>query len=74
MRFPDNFIQEVVDRTDMEELVGRYVSLKRSGSKLWACCPFHSEKTPSFSLYPQDGSFYCFGCGAGGEDAASRSR
>lgn len=66
MRFPDNFIQEVVDRTDMEELVGRYVSLKRSGSKLWACCPFHSEKTPSFSVDAGKKLFYCFGCQAGG--------
>ncbi len=66
MRFPDNFIQEVADRTDIEELVGRYVSLKRQGSNLWACCPFHSEKTPSFSVNPAKKMFYCFGCQSGG--------
>ncbi len=66
MRFPDHFIQEVVDRTDMEELVGRYVDLKRSGSNLLGRCPFHSEKTPSFSVSPTKKMFFCFGCHAGG--------
>ena len=50
MRFPENFIQEVVDRTDIEELIGRYVTLKRGGSNLLGLCPFHSEKTPSFTV------------------------
>ncbi len=67
MRFSDQFVQEVVDRTDIEELVGRYVSLKRSGSNnLLGCCPFHSEKTPSFSVSPAKKLFFCFGCHAGG--------
>lgn len=66
MRFPENFIQEVVDRTDIEELVGRYVELKRSGSNLLGRCPFHSEKTPSFSVSPTKKMFFCFGCHAGG--------
>ncbi len=66
MRFSENFIQEVIDRTDIEELVGRYVTLKRSGANLWACCPFHSEKTPSFSVAPAKKMFFCFGCQAGG--------
>ena len=66
MRFPESFIQEVVDRTDIEELVSRYVTLKRSGSNLVACCPFHSEKTPSFTVTPAKKMFFCFGCHAGG--------
>ena len=66
MRFSENFIQEVVDRTDIEELVGRYVELKRSGSNLMGRCPFHSEKTPSFSVSTTKKMFFCFGCHAGG--------
>lgn len=66
MRFSDSFVQEVVDRTDIEELIGRYVTLRRSGSNLMGCCPFHSEKTPSFSVSPAKKLFYCFGCQAGG--------
>ena len=66
MRFPDNFIQEVLDRTDIEELVGRYVTLKRTGANLLGRCPFHSEKTPSFTVTPAKRMFYCFGCQAGG--------
>ena len=66
MRFPESFVQEVVDRTDMEELVSRYVNLKRSGANLMGCCPFHSEKTPSFSVSPAKKMFFCFGCQAGG--------
>ncbi len=66
MRFPEPFIQEVIERTDIEELVGRYVELKRSGSNLVGRCPFHSEKTPSFSVSPQKKMFFCFGCHAGG--------
>ena len=66
MRFPENFIQEVLDRTDIEELVGRYVTLKRTGANLVGRCPFHSEKTPSFTVTPAKRMFYCFGCQAGG--------
>ena len=66
MRFSENFIQEVVDRTDIEELIGKYVSLKRTGSNLVGRCPFHSEKTPSFSVSPTKKMFFCFGCHAGG--------
>ncbi len=66
MRFSENFIQEVVDRTDIEELVGRYVELKRGGSNLMGRCPFHSENTPSFSVSPTKKMFFCFGCHAGG--------
>ncbi len=66
MRFSENFIQEVVDRTDIEELVSRYVSLKRAGANLVGRCPFHSEKTPSFTVSPTKKMFFCFGCHAGG--------
>ncbi len=60
-------IEQVLMRNDIETLVGSYVSLKRAGSNLRGLCPFHSEKTPSFTVYPADNSFYCFGCGAGGD-------
>ena len=66
MRLPENFIQEVVERTDIEELIGRYVTLKRAGANLQGLCPFHSEKTPSFTVTPAKRMFYCFGCHAGG--------
>ncbi len=66
MRLPENFIQEVIERTDIEELIGRYVTLKRAGSNLLGLCPFHSEKTPSFTVTPSKQMFYCFGCHAGG--------
>lgn len=60
-------IEQVLMRNDIESLIGSYVPLKRAGSNLKGLCPFHSEKTPSFTVYPQDNSFYCFGCGAGGD-------
>ncbi|MBE6529542.1 MAG: DNA primase [Ruminococcaceae bacterium] len=66
MRLPENFVQEVLDRTNIEELVGRYVNLKRTGSNLVGLCPFHSEKTPSFTVSPDKRMFFCFGCHAGG--------
>ena len=59
-------VDEIVARTDMEGLVGSYVTLKRAGANFSGLCPFHSEKTPSFTVFPSDGSFYCFGCGVGG--------
>ena len=60
-------IEQVLMRNDIETLIGSYVSLKRAGSNLKGLCPFHSEKSPSFTVYPADNSFYCFGCGAGGD-------
>ena len=60
-------IEQVLMRNDIETLIGSYISLKRAGSNLKGLCPFHSEKTPSFTVYPSDNSFYCFGCGAGGD-------
>ena len=59
-------IDEILLRNDIESLIGGYVSLKRAGSNLKGLCPFHSEKTPSFTVYPSENSFYCFGCGVGG--------
>ena len=60
-------IEEIVARNDIESVIGSYVSLKRAGSNMKGLCPFHSEKTPSFTVYPADNSFYCFGCGVGGD-------
>ena len=60
-------IEEVLLRTDIQTLIGGYVTLKRASANLKGLCPFHSEKTPSFTVYPADNSFYCFGCGAGGD-------
>jgi len=64
---PDSFIQELLSRSDMESVASSYVSLKRRGRNLVGLCPFHGEKTPSFTVYPETASFYCFGCGAGGD-------
>lgn len=63
---PDNIIDEVLTRADIESVVSRYVALKRQGSNLWGLCPFHSEKTASFSINPAKNIFHCFGCGKGG--------
>ena len=59
-------IDEVLFRNDISSLIGSYVQLRRAGSNMKGLCPFHNEKTPSFTVYPQDNSFYCFGCGVGG--------
>lgn len=67
MALPDSFIQELLSKNDIESVVSSYVSLKRRGRNLVGLCPFHGEKTPSFNLYPETSSFYCFGCGAGGD-------
>lgn len=64
---PREIIEEVRNRTDIEQLIGSYVDLKRAGSNVKGLCPFHNEKTPSFTVYPGSQSFYCFGCGAGGD-------
>jgi len=66
MAIPREIIEEIIYRTDIEQLVGSYVNLKRTGSNLSGLCPFHSEKTPSFTVTPAKKMFYCFGCGAGG--------
>ena len=60
-------LQEVQRSVHIEEVVGDFVSLKKKGQNLWACCPFHQEKTPSFSVSPTKGFYKCFGCGAAGD-------
>ena len=64
---PDQFIQELRYRNDLESVMSSYIELKRRGRNLVGLCPFHSEKTPSLTVYPENQSFYCFGCGAGGD-------
>ena len=66
MAFPPSFIDELVARNPIEEVVGQYVSLKRSGGNMFGLCPFHGEKTASFSVAPDKGIYYCFGCHKGG--------
>lgn len=66
MPFPPSFLDELAARNPIEEVVGQYVNLKRSGSNLFGLCPFHGEKTPSFSVSPDKGIYYCFGCHKGG--------
>ena len=67
MALPDSFIQELLSRNDIESVASAYVPFKRRGRNLVGLCPFHGEKTASFNLYPETNSFYCFGCGAGGD-------
>ena len=64
---PREIIEEIRYRNDIEEVLSSYVSLKRAGSNMVGNCPFHSEKTPSFTVFPSSQNFYCFGCGAGGD-------
>ena len=65
-RIPEDTIQTIRDRIDIVDLVGRYVSLKKAGRSFKGLCPFHQEKTPSFVVTPERGTFHCFGCGEGG--------
>ncbi len=67
MRISERFIQELQDKIDIEQVISSSISLKRRGKTLVGLCPFHNEKTPSFTVYPESRSFYCFGCGAGGD-------
>ena len=66
-RYSDSFIEEVRERADLLEIVGRHVRLKKQGSNWLGLCPFHNEKTPSFSVQPALGFYKCFGCGVGGD-------
>src|SRR5438309_7685216 len=66
MAIPQAFIQELLARADVVEIVGRYVQLKKAGANFVGLCPFHSEKSPSFSVSPTKQFYHCFGCGAHG--------
>ncbi len=67
MRLNDVFLQEISSRNDIESIISQYVTLKRRGNTLVGLCPFHNEKTGSFTVYRNTNSYYCFGCGAGGD-------
>ena len=67
MAISDEFLSELRERTDIESLISQYVNLSKRGRNPKGLCPFHNEKTPSFTVYPDNQSFYCFGCGAGGD-------
>ena len=64
---PREIIEEIIYRNDIEEVISSYVTLKRAGSNYTGLCPFHNEKTPSFTVFSSSKNFYCFGCGAGGD-------
>ena len=66
MRYSDDIIEEVRQKNDIVDVVSQYVKLTRKGSTYFGLCPFHNEKTPSFSVTPGKQMYYCFGCGAGG--------
>lgn len=63
---PQETVQKILDTARVEEVIGDFVTLKKRGADLWACCPFHGEKTPSFHVIPAKGQYYCFGCHKGG--------
>ena len=67
MKIPHSFIEEVKYRNRIDDVIGSYVYLKRAGSNYQGLCPFHSEKTPSLTVFPNTETFHCFGCGAGGD-------
>ena len=64
---PHNIIEDIKFRCPIEDVISSYVTLKKAGNNYKGLCPFHSEKTPSFTVFPQTQSYYCFGCGAGGD-------
>ncbi|NLA76277.1 MAG: DNA primase [Clostridiales bacterium] len=67
MALSDAFLQELREKAEIEDIISSYVSLRRRGKTFSGICPFHNEKTPSFTVYPETQSFYCFGCGKGGD-------
>ncbi len=67
LRFTDDFLDKLRDSNDIESVISSYIELKRRGRNLVGLCPFHNEKTPSFTVYPETSSYFCFGCGAGGD-------
>jgi len=60
--FDDDIIEQVKDANDIVSVISEHIPLKKKGKNYWGCCPFHNEKTPSFSVTPEKGFFYCFGC------------
>lgn len=64
---PQRFVEDLLDRLDLAELIGSRITLKKAGANYKACCPFHDEKTPSFNVRPDKGFYHCFGCGAHGD-------
>ena len=64
--FSEEWIQELLAKVNLVDLIGEYVTLQNKSGRFWACCPFHNEKTPSFSVNPDKGFYHCFGCGKGG--------
>lgn len=67
MALPESFLEQLRSRTEIEDIISEYVQIKRRGKNLVGLCPFHSEKTGSFTVFPATQSYYCFGCGAGGD-------
>jgi DNA primase len=66
MSIPQHFIQELLNRVDIVDVVGRFVQLKKGGANFMGLCPFHGEKSPSFSVSPTKQFYHCFGCGVNG--------
>lgn len=64
---PQRFVEDLLDRVDLAELIGSRITLKKAGANYKACCPFHDEKTPSFNVRPDKGFYHCFGCGVHGD-------
>ena len=61
-RIPQTFIDDLIDRSDITEIIGKRIEIKKAGKEYKACCPFHNEKTPSFTINQDKNSFNCFGC------------
>ncbi|MFA6707487.1 MAG: CHC2 zinc finger domain-containing protein, partial [Sphaerochaetaceae bacterium] len=65
-KFSESVIEEIKEKTSIVEVVSKYLTLNKKGDRYWGLCPFHTEKTPSFSVLPDKGFFHCFGCGKSG--------
>ena len=74
MRYEEELIDEVREKNDIVDVISSYVSLKKRGSNYVGLCPFHNEKSPSFSVSRDKQMYYCFGCGQGGNGTEGRSR